>query len=42
LQIQIDDAQTPRRKRIGPIIGRIDRDTQTAVDGALAVFLGLI
>jgi mRNA interferase MazF len=40
-QIQIDKAQTPRRERIGAIIGRVDRATLAAVNRALAVFLGL-
>lgn len=41
-QIQIDKAQTPRRERIGPVIGRADDAILTAVDRALAVFLGLV
>ncbi len=40
-QIQIDKAQTPRRERIGPVIGRADNATLAAVNRALAVFLGL-
>ena len=40
-QIQIDKAQTPRRERIGAVIGRVDNPTLTAVNRALAVFLGL-
>ena len=40
-QIQIDKAQTPRRERIGAVIGRVDNATLTAVNRALAVFLGL-
>jgi mRNA interferase MazF len=40
-QIQIDKAQTPRRERIGPVIGRADNAILTAVNRALAVFLGL-
>lgn len=40
-QIQVDKAQTPRRERIGPVIGRVDAATLGAVDRALAVFLGL-
>jgi mRNA interferase MazF len=40
-QIQIDKAQTPRRERLGPVIGRIDNATLAAVNQALAVFLGL-
>ena len=40
-QIQIDKAQTPRRERIGPVIGHVDNATLTAVNRALAVFLGL-
>jgi len=41
-QIQIDKAHTPRRERIGPVIGRIDHGTLGAVNRALAVFLGLV
>ena len=40
-QIQIDKAQTPRRERIGAIIGRADKATLAAVNRGLAVFLGL-
>jgi mRNA interferase MazF len=40
-QIQIDKAQTLRRKRIGPVIGHADHATLTAVNRSLAVFLGL-
>jgi mRNA interferase MazF len=40
-QIQIDKAQTPRRERIGAVIGRADNATLAAVNRALAVFLGL-
>ena len=40
-QIQIDKAQTPRRERIGVVIGRADPQTLVAVNRALAVFLGL-
>ncbi len=40
-QIQIDKPQTPRRERIGRVIGRVDRTTLVAVNRALAVFLGL-
>ena|SRR5215472_8871389 len=39
-QIQIDKAQTPRRERIGAIIGRADRATLAAVNRGLAVFSG--
>jgi mRNA interferase MazF len=41
-QIQIDKPQTARRERIGSIIGRADAETITAVNRALAVFLGLV
>lgn len=41
-QIQIDKAHTPRRERIGSVIGHADETTLTAVDRALAVFLGLV
>ena len=40
-QIQIDKAQTPRRERIGAVIGRVDDATLRAVGRNLAVFLGL-
>jgi mRNA interferase MazF len=40
-QIQIDKAQTPRRERIGPVIGHADTATLIAVNRALVVFLGL-
>ncbi len=40
-QIQIDKAQTPRRERLGAVIGRADEVTLRAVNRALAVFLGL-
>lgn len=40
-QIQIDKPQTPRRERIGSVIGQADGATLRAVDRALAVFLGL-
>ncbi|MGA3399334.1 MAG: type II toxin-antitoxin system PemK/MazF family toxin [Acetobacteraceae bacterium] len=41
-QIQIDKPQTPRRERIGEVIGRADDATMVAVNRALAVFLGLV
>jgi mRNA interferase MazF len=41
-QIQIDKAHTPRRERIGPVIGHVDDATLGAVNRALAVFLGLV
>ena len=41
-QIQIDKPRTARRERIGGIIGRADAATITAVNRALAVFLGLV
>jgi mRNA interferase MazF len=40
-QIQIDKAQTPRRERIGSVIGRADDATLRAVNRALAVFLAI-
>ncbi len=40
-QIMIDKPQTPRRGRIGGVIGRLDDLTMVAVNRALAVFLGL-
>jgi mRNA interferase MazF len=40
-QIQIDKAQTPRRARIGRVIGRADQATLRSVNRALIVFLGL-
>lgn len=41
-QIQIDKPQTPRRERIGAVIGRADDATMVAVNRALTVFLGLV
>ena len=41
-QIQIDKPQTPRRERIGKVIGRVDDATLVAVNRAMAVFLGLV
>ncbi len=41
-QIQIDKPQTPRRERLGAVIGRADAATLRTVDRALAVFLGLV
>lgn len=41
-QIQIDKPHTPRRERIGPVIGRADAATLVAVNRALTVFLGLV
>ena len=41
-QIQIDKPQTPRRERIGAVIGRADDATLVAVNRALTVFLGLV
>ena len=41
-QIQIDKAQTPRRERVGNVIGHADGGTMRAVDRALVVFLGLV
>jgi mRNA interferase MazF len=40
-QIQIDKAQTPRRERIGRVIGHADEAILRNVSRALAVFLGL-
>jgi mRNA interferase MazF len=40
-QIQVDKAQTPRRERMGSVIGRADEATLRAVNSALAVFLAL-
>jgi mRNA interferase MazF len=40
-QIQVDNAQTPRRERIGAVIGHADPEILQAVNRALAVFLGL-
>ncbi|MGH7048115.1 MAG: type II toxin-antitoxin system PemK/MazF family toxin [Stellaceae bacterium] len=40
-QLMVDKAQTPRRERIGPVIGRVDDVTLVAVSRALVVFLGL-
>jgi mRNA interferase MazF len=41
-QIQIDKPHTPRRERIGEVIGRVDDATMVAVNRALTVFLGLV
>jgi mRNA interferase MazF len=41
-QIQIDKAQTPRRVRIGSVIGHANEETLQSVNRALAVFLGLV
>lgn len=41
-QIQIDKPHTPRRERIGRIIGRANDTTMVAVNRALTVFLGLV
>ena len=41
-QIQIDKPHTPRRERIGRIIGRTNDTTMVAVNRALTVFLGLV
>jgi mRNA interferase MazF len=41
-QIQIDKAQSPRRERIGAVIGTVDTATLAAVNRAVAVFLGLV
>jgi len=40
-QIQIDKPQTPRRERIGAIIGHADDALLREVNRALTVFLGL-
>jgi mRNA interferase MazF len=40
-QIQIDKPQTPRRERIGIVIGRTSDATMVAVNRAMTVFLGL-
>jgi mRNA interferase MazF len=41
-QIQIDKPQTARHERIGGVVGHADGATITAVNRALAVFLGLV
>ncbi len=41
-QIQIDKPQTPRRERIGDVIGRANDATMNAVNRALTIFLGLV
>ena len=41
-QIQIDKPQTPRRERIGKVVGRVDDTTLIAVNRAMTVFLGLV
>ena len=40
-QVQIDKPHTPRRERIGAVIGRADDATMVEVNRALTVFLGL-
>lgn len=40
-QIMIDKAMTIRRERFGVVFGRVDDETQLAVNRSLAVFLGL-
>ena len=40
-QIQIDKPQTPRRERIGAVIGHAHNATLREVDRALSVLLGL-
>jgi mRNA interferase MazF len=40
-QVMVDKAQTVPREKVGNIIGRVDPETQIAVDRALAVFLGI-
>jgi mRNA interferase MazF len=40
-QIQIDKLQTPRRERVGAVIGRTNDATMVAVNRAMTVFLGL-
>ena len=40
-QIQIDKAQTPRRERVGAVIGRVDDATLRTVGRNLSVFLGI-
>jgi mRNA interferase MazF len=40
-QIQIDKPQTPRRERIGQVIGHVDQRVLLNVNRMLAVFLGL-
>lgn len=39
-QVMVDKPQTPSRKRLGPVIGRLDDATMVTVNRALAVFLG--
>jgi mRNA interferase MazF len=41
IQIRIDKPQTPRRERIGAVIGRTSDATMVAVNRAMTVFLGL-
>lgn len=40
-QIMVDKPQTPRRDKLGPVIGRLDDATMVTVNRALAIFLGL-
>ena len=39
--IMADKVMTVRRAKVGPVIGRLPRETQVALDRALVVFLGI-
>ena len=40
-QVMVDKPQSVQRQRLGAVFGRVDDETQQAVNRALAVFLGL-
>ncbi|MGE3306534.1 MAG: type II toxin-antitoxin system PemK/MazF family toxin [Rhizobiaceae bacterium] len=40
-QVMVDKAMTARREKIGPVIGRLDAETMTAVNRSIALFFGL-
>ena len=40
-QIMVDKAMTARRDKVGPIIGRLEDETMTSVNRAIALFFGL-
>lgn len=40
-QIMVDKPQTPRRSKVGAVIGRLDDTTMLAVNRALTMLLGL-
>ena len=40
-QVMVDKAQTAPRRKLGPVMGRLDDAAMLTVDRAMAVFLGL-